>query len=81
VSGDCCLGILCHVLPGSTRGTCGSQPSGDPTPGSGGTSGTGDPPDEPTYSCGVYGQQCGQASDCCGGVPCSGGICAYPIIR
>ena len=82
VSGDCCPGILCNVLPGSTSGVCGGQPPGttDPTPGSGGAGDPGTPP-EPTYSCGVYGQQCGEDGDCCGGVPCSGGICAFAIIR
>jgi hypothetical protein len=81
---DCCPGTACIFGNGGTQGVCG--PCGGP-PGDGGTTGgdggtTGDggtigSPDGGT--CGLFGQICTQASDCCNGVPCTDGRCNYPI--
>jgi len=73
INGDCCTGVLCELLPGSSQGTCGAPPPGTDTP-------PGTPPAEPSYACAVYGQRCTATSDCCGGVPCSGGLCVYPAV-
>jgi len=58
-------------------GSGGSDGGGSAGSSSGGASGS---PSDPTYSCGLYGQQCTQTSDCCNGVPCTGGICVYPAV-
>jgi hypothetical protein len=71
---DCCPGLPCVTVPGSTRGTCGGPPMGDGgivTP----------PPDAyvPPPGCAVYGQVCTVSSDCCNGVPCTGGRCVIVV--
>ncbi len=78
-SADCCPGSSCTVAPGSARGMCG--PCGGSTPPADGGSGApeGGPgtgvPDGGAGTCATYGQICTASSDCCNGVPCSGGRC------
>jgi hypothetical protein len=92
-SADCCPGLPCTVPPGSTRGTCGSPPSGDagqPPPGDAAPPvGDANPPDDATIAdapvdgpkppCAEYGQICTTSSDCCNGVPCVDGRCRYVV--
>jgi hypothetical protein len=66
---DCCSLSMCVIQPGSTSGTCGTPPPG----GEGGAGGGG-----PTGTCAEYGQTCMTNDDCCGVVPCSGGLCLIP---
>ncbi|MEP7050338.1 MAG: hypothetical protein ABJB12_08305, partial [Pseudomonadota bacterium] len=83
INADCCPGGICNRLPGSTSGTCTVQPPPPNYGGSGGTSGTGGSPSTggaggyPT--CSEYGQICAADSDCCNGVPCTGGACVYLV--
>ena len=83
-SADCCPGLPCTLPPGSTRGVCGSPPSGD----GGGTVDARPPadvdiPDVPTDApkppCAEYGQVCSSNGDCCNGVPCNDGRCVYIV--
>ena len=73
VDADCCTGVTCVRLPGSTQGMCGGAPPGGEVPPDG------SPTLPPTYACALYGQQCTQGSDCCSGVPCTGGLCVTPV--
>ena len=79
---DCCPGNICHVPPGGTKGSCQSEIP--PPPGDGGTGGGdggaggdggGGTNGDAGGSCSLYGQTCTTASDCCNGIPCSGGRC------
>jgi hypothetical protein len=67
INADCCVGVVCIELPGSTRGICGLPPQGNPAPDGG--------PDSPGPVCAEYGQQCTTAADCCNGIPCTSGRC------
>jgi hypothetical protein len=86
---DCCPGLPCVATPGSTRGTCGDRPAGD----AGVADSSSSPSDaadldqsvtdaaaDASTPCADYGQVCAVGSDCCNGVPCSGGRCVV-IIR
>jgi hypothetical protein len=82
---DCCPGTSCEVAQGSAHGICG--PCGGGTT-DGGTSGGGDGGGSgssdggiPTTDagCGLYGQVCVTASQCCYGLPCTNGRCEQPI--
>ncbi|HEY4159429.1 MAG TPA: hypothetical protein VGM29_15075, partial [Polyangiaceae bacterium] len=84
INADCCPGGLCNRPRGSSVGSCAS--STPPPPGTGGaggyggnggTSGTGGAPG----GCALYGQLCSMDSDCCNGVPCTGGDCVYSIVK
>ncbi|MET0391439.1 MAG: hypothetical protein ABW321_36025 [Polyangiales bacterium] len=57
-----------------TSGTGGTSGAGASAP----DAGTADAGNQPT-TCAVYGQQCDSAADCCSGVPCTLGMCAYPL--
>jgi len=81
---DCCAGLPCAILPGSSKGICGGVvlPDGGVTqpPADGGVVVTQD-----GGVCALYGQQCAQLSDCCSGngilcIAGSSGIstCRYP---
>jgi hypothetical protein len=77
---DCCPGLPCTMTPGSTRGTCGGQPTPDggitpPPDGSTPDAGT----DAPPPGCAQYGQQCTTSAECCDGVPCTGGRCVIIV--
>jgi hypothetical protein len=92
---DCCPGLPCVSTPGSTRGTCGARPSDDAgvpdgstaTPDSSAAVPDGSVADrsvsdaEPDAAtpCADYGQVCTLSSDCCNGVPCSGGRCFFNV--
>lgn len=69
---DCCDGSHCTVMAGSTAGTCVGPTGGGGSASADGGSGTGG-------GCAFYGQVCTQGSDCCNGVPCTGGRCVSPI--
>jgi hypothetical protein len=78
---DCCPGSACDIPQGSTHGTCGpcgvGSGDGGTTAGDGGTLlGDGGSYDA---GCSLYGQICSTASNCCNGVPCTGGRCESPI--
>jgi hypothetical protein len=83
---DCCAGLSCYLTPGSASGTC-AKPS--VPPGTGGSTGyggeggaapsTGGTAGVPPAACAEYGQQCTTSSDCCNGVPCSGGQCIVTV--
>ena len=90
INGDCCPGGLCHREPGSSVGTCTSSappPVGSGGSGSGGASNggennggsSGSAGNPPVSVCSEYGQICSQNSDCCNGIPCTGGICAVVV--
>jgi hypothetical protein len=77
---DCCPGTSCAMAPGSAMGICG--PCGGPPPPAdagpppeGGLVIDAAPPPDSGPTCALYGQVCSTASDCCAGVPCSGGRC------
>jgi hypothetical protein len=72
INGDCCAGSTCVEPLGSTKGTCSTPPG---TGGYGGATGSGGA----GGACAEYGQMCASASDCCGGVPCTNGICTAVI--
>ena len=84
VNGDCCPPQLCIRPTGSTIGVCGLP---EPPPGTGGSAGatsTGGAAGTPATggsggTCAQYGQICTVAGDCCAGVPCTDGICKFPI--
>lgn len=79
---DCCPGLPCTTLPGSTKGICGGvlvdggvqpPPDGGADAGpDGGGEGDGGVP------CSLYGQTCNDTADCCNGVPCTSGRCRFP---
>jgi hypothetical protein len=80
---DCCPGTACDIPQGSAHGTCGpcggtGGPDGGGGPGDGGSPG-GDGGTPGDAGCALYGQICSTASDCCNGVPCTGGRCESPI--
>jgi hypothetical protein len=74
INGDCCAGSTCVEPQGSTKGTC-SAPPPPGTGGYGGATGSGGA----GGACAQYGQMCTSASDCCGGVPCTNGICTVVL--
>jgi hypothetical protein len=92
IDGDCCRGSLCIRLPGEPSGVCGNT-TVDPPGGVGGGGGEGNSETGGSgsgsesggngsgtgggLSCSAFGQGCEIASDCCGGLPCDGGICNY----
>jgi hypothetical protein len=76
---DCCPGVLCIVPPGSTDGTCGGDPGGEGgAPGVGGSPGT-DGGTGTMTGCSEYGQLCDDSGDCCNAIPCTSGICRFPV--
>jgi hypothetical protein len=75
VNGDCCPGGVCVLAPGSTVGTCGGEPT--TSGGEGGATGTGG--SGSTGICAEYGQLCTESSECCNDVPCSSGVCRFPV--
>jgi hypothetical protein len=90
INADCCPGGACIRAAGSTQGTCaalvppGSDPGSDAgapvdggSGGSGGSAGSGG--DGGGSSCSLYGQACSSGADCCGTVPCTLGVCVFPI--
>jgi hypothetical protein len=76
---DCCSPSPCVIPAGSLQGICGGTPlpdGGVAPPSDGGTT---PPPDAGTPgNCALYGQMCTQSSQCCSGVPCTGGTCRFP---
>jgi hypothetical protein len=80
-SADCCPGSSCVVSPGSTHGACGpcggtgSAPDGGTGDGGGGGGKDSGGGDAAGGGCSLYGQICQTSSDCCGGIPCTGGRC------
>jgi hypothetical protein len=62
---DCCSGLPCRALPGSTQGVCGAVD----IPDSGYDAG----------NCAFYGQTCTTGSDCCNNVPCNNGRCVQIV--
>jgi hypothetical protein len=88
INGDCCPGNVCIRAQGSTQGTCGTTAPPNGTGGAGGTDGTGGTSGGAetggtggtgSTTCSVYGQVCAGSGDCCNSVPCTGGICVFPI--
>lgn len=89
-NGDCCSGLPCAIAPGGVTGICGGTVLTDggvstqPPPGTDGgvivtTQDAGAGSDAGVQVvCALYGQTCTQSSDCCSGVPCTGGTCHYP---
>lgn len=75
VNADCCPGGVCVLAPGSTVGTCGGEPT--TSGGEGGATGTGG--SGSTGICAEYGQLCTESSECCNDVPCSSGVCRFPV--
>lgn len=79
INGDCCPGGVCNRPPGSTVGSCATTGGGGSgaggSSGTAGSSGVGGAP----LACAEYGQICTQLGDCCNGVPCTAGLCVYPI--
>jgi hypothetical protein len=78
VSADCCSPEPCVVPTGQTTGICGGtiQPDGGVTPPDASVPpDSGTPPD--AGICALYGQTCTASSQCCNGVPCSGGFCRF----
>lgn len=86
---DCCTGLPCVQVPGSTKGYCGGTllPDGGVIPDSGtssssssssSSSGSSTSSSSSGGTCGLYGQTCAQNSDCCNGVPCTAGRCRLP---
>lgn len=84
INADCCPGGICIRAPGSTVGSCSG---GDPNPGAGGAGngeagapGTGEGgAGTTTPICAEYGQLCDASGDCCNMVPCTDGLCRYPV--
>jgi hypothetical protein len=78
---DCCPGFSCEVPTGSTSGTCGPCGLGKDggTPRDSGTPKDASPPPPADGGCALYGQVCTTSSQCCYGVPCTGGRCVLPI--
>ncbi|MGH7298661.1 MAG: hypothetical protein ACRELB_27215 [Polyangiaceae bacterium] len=77
---DCCPGSDCL---GGVCGPCGTGADGG-APGDGGgfPDASGLPPDggappPPDGGCAAYGQLCATSSECCNGVPCTGGRCQF----
>lgn len=74
---DCCAGVTCAAAPGSSSGICGGTVTAD-----GGVIDAGATVD--AGSCALYGQICGDSTDCCSNVPCTKaigaekGTCRYP---
>ena len=71
IDADCCPPYICIRPVGSTVGTCGTPD----IPGTGGTGGEGGAPS----TCAQYGQICDSNADCCSEVPCTDGVCKFPI--
>jgi hypothetical protein len=70
---------LCNRPAGSIVGTCTAIPyegGGNGGNGSGGSSGS-----TGYTGCGEYGQLCQTNGDCCNGVPCTEGICSFPVVK
>ncbi len=94
-SADCCPGLPCVLLPGSSAGTCGASiptdggtASGDAPSDAGGGAGGGNAgtdggspaaADSGSVGCALYGQDC-TTLPCCSGVPCTQGRCQV-IVR
>jgi hypothetical protein len=81
---DCCPGSSCIVAQGSTHGTCSGACGGPGTDAGTGTDGgisfgDGGVPTPPDGGCGLYGQICTTAANCCNGVPCTDGRCQIPV--
>jgi hypothetical protein len=81
---DCCPGTSCAMAPGSSTGVCGPCGGSPPPPADGGPPPEGGtppsdasppPPADSGPTCALYGQVCTVSTDCCAGVPCSGGRC------
>lgn len=79
VTADCCTGIQCIIPPGASKGFCGGSilPDGGVSP-DGGADGGGPVTNDAGVVCALYGQACAASSECCNGVPCTGGTCRYP---
>lgn len=75
VDADCCFGLPCVRPVGSTHGTCGGDIGTGGAGGGGGATGSGGT----TSDCALYGQQCSTTEDCCNEVPCTDGVCLFPI--
>jgi hypothetical protein len=77
---DCCAGLPCVAVPGSSRGVCGNPP---PPPPDGGYPPPGDSsiPDVyvPPPGCAEYGQVCTMNADCCNSLPCVNGRCGVIV--
>ena len=80
IDADCCPGRLCIRAPGSTIGKCSGDPGGmgGAPSGEGGSPGT-DGGTGTMTGCSQYGQICDAAGDCCNAVPCTDGICRFPV--
>jgi hypothetical protein len=82
IDADCCPPYICIRPVGSTVGTCGTL---EPPGGEAGAGGQGGQPGqagqggEPSEPCHQYGQICDNDADCCYDVPCTDGICKFPI--
>ena len=93
VDADCCPPWMCIRPVGSTVGYCGQPPNvPPPTGGAGGQGGqpsTGGQAGQPSTggqagappqdTCALYGQICSENGDCCNNVPCTDGMCKFPI--
>jgi hypothetical protein len=69
--GDAGTGSSSGGSSGGSGSTSGSSSGGS----SGSSSGSG----SPDAGCALYGQVCTVSSDCCNGVPCTGGRCIVPL--